>query len=351
MYKTHTLPSRIFGLDFARTFAITLVLIAHFFKKLDHLGFGGVELFFGLSGFLIGQILWRSYSASNKWSFRHVMNFWSRRWWRTLPNYYLFLLLMLPYHYFIAGGFPPLSVLGKHLWFGQNLLSRQDGFFGVAWSLCVEEFFYLLFPLILFIINRSLPQRKSTFLIALSVIFIFSAIIREILMHQEVTTGVRGVTLARLDAIGCGVLISFWLCNAELNNLKKWIAFSLGCILFVIAYAGIYHAGSLNSATIERRYLLVISSLSFSLMLPALSMLPKPQGIFSICSKWIENISSWSYSIYLSHIPILFTVYKLIQHKVLSKAAGLLITLAVSALLFKYFETPLMKKRPKEIAS
>ncbi|ACU59985.1 acyltransferase family protein [Chitinophaga pinensis] len=351
MNQTNESPSRSFGLDFARALAIIFVLMAHFFKQLDHIGFWGVELFFGLSGFLIGQILWRSYSESNEWSFKHTVNFWSRRWWRTLPNYYLFLIIMLFYHYFIAGGLPGLSVLVEHIWFGQNLLSRQDGFFGVAWSLCIEEFFYLLFPLILFAISRLLTKRKTAFLVALSVIFILSAAVREMLIQQHTSTAIRGVTLARLDAIGCGVLVSFWLSNAEITNRKKWMAFIIGCVLLCIAYLGVYHAGMLYNADIEKRYLLVVSSLGFSLMLPAVSMLPRPQGIFSMFSKWIDSLSFWSYSIYLSHIPILFTIYKLVQHKMLSKLAALVLTLIVSAILFKYFETPMMKKRPKEIAA
>lgn len=49
--------NRSFGLDLVQAFAICLVLVSHFAKSLAIIGFWGVELFFGLSGFLIGQIL------------------------------------------------------------------------------------------------------------------------------------------------------------------------------------------------------------------------------------------------------------------------------------------------------
>lgn len=92
--------ARNFGLDLFRAIAILLVVFSHgkfllngtvienfpFFKMLD-----GVDLFFVLSGFLIGGILLKSSSEGLNW--RGVAHFWKRRWLRTLPNYYLILLL------------------------------------------------------------------------------------------------------------------------------------------------------------------------------------------------------------------------------------------------------------------
>ena len=98
------LPSRNLGLDILRSVAIGLVLMAHsltfFFRwtRLDLdasyyvLGFLGVELFFVLSGFLIGRILIEDVLPERSW--RSLGRFYIRRWLRTLPPYYLVLFLL-----------------------------------------------------------------------------------------------------------------------------------------------------------------------------------------------------------------------------------------------------------------
>ena len=90
---------RVFGLDLVRFVAVSLVLAAHaadaFFpvcqspRTLETLGVCGVELFFVLSGFLIGGIIIDTLARDPRW----LANFWLRRWMRTLPSYFLFLVV------------------------------------------------------------------------------------------------------------------------------------------------------------------------------------------------------------------------------------------------------------------
>ena len=86
---------RNFGLDVLRAAAIVMVLVSHTANALNFLGVYGVELFFVLSGFLIGDILIRSAARQSRFDFRDLAEFWTRRWFRTLPNYYWFLALYL----------------------------------------------------------------------------------------------------------------------------------------------------------------------------------------------------------------------------------------------------------------
>ena len=94
--------SRIFGLDILRTIAVLLVLIAHtipFISKSDLINtislfsaINGVEIFFVISCFLIGTILIKIHNQDLITSIHSVKMFWVRRWFRTLPNYYLMLI-------------------------------------------------------------------------------------------------------------------------------------------------------------------------------------------------------------------------------------------------------------------
>ena len=91
--------NRIFGLDIMRATAILMVVFSHVLwilpirknlvsEVLSLSGLLGVEIFFVLSGFLIGRIIFNSF-VNGKFTIKEVSYFWIRRWFRTLPNYYL----------------------------------------------------------------------------------------------------------------------------------------------------------------------------------------------------------------------------------------------------------------------
>ena len=140
---------RDFGLDIARATAIGMVLVVHgitvagmpFLSEF----FTGVDLFFVLSGFLIGRIY---FVASARQQFR-LLDFWRSRWWRTLP----------PYYAMLAGFWLTSHPLPFYYWlFAQNYAGAVG--FVPSWSLCVEEHFYLALPLIGIAITR-LSGRRS----------------------------------------------------------------------------------------------------------------------------------------------------------------------------------------------
>jgi peptidoglycan/LPS O-acetylase OafA/YrhL len=150
--------TRNLGLDVVRAVAVSMVLITHWgaviswwiglqWPRIIALsGFFGVELFFALSGFLIGllllELIERDASAHGWWRFM------MRRWLRTLPLYGL-CLAGLAIFWRPAGNL--LAYLAHYGTLTQNLLwsMPDDNWFGVSWSLSVEEWFYLLFSVLL----------------------------------------------------------------------------------------------------------------------------------------------------------------------------------------------------------
>ena len=143
------LEHRVFGLDLMRAVAILMVVLVHgdaivkpvFPNFPKFMIFDGVDLFFVLSGFLIGQILLKVF-LRNEFNFMSVLQFLKRRWFRTLPNYYFVLILALLYTVISTGGIGRFS--GDYLFFLQNFRQRHPDFFAVAWSLTIEEWFLKL---------------------------------------------------------------------------------------------------------------------------------------------------------------------------------------------------------------
>ena len=146
-----TRTRRLFGLDLVRAIAILLVLQVHigfyglrFYgltlpPLMGLLGDLGVELFFVLSGFLIGALLLEISERSP--TLQGWLRFMLRRWMRTVPLYVLWTLSLL-----ILYSHRPFPLLA-YLTFTQNFAwpMPQNSPFPVSWSLTVEEWFYLLF--------------------------------------------------------------------------------------------------------------------------------------------------------------------------------------------------------------
>jgi peptidoglycan/LPS O-acetylase OafA/YrhL len=145
-----TAPStsqRIGGLDTLRALAIVLVIVAHYpkpesglFVRVLNFGWIGVDLFFVLSGYLIGGQLFAAIVRERDLS---LGAFYARRFLRTLPNYYVVLAIYGVLSFAVGSG--PLPGW-KYSVFLQNF--GVPPMFTPSWSLCVEEQFYLLFPII-----------------------------------------------------------------------------------------------------------------------------------------------------------------------------------------------------------
>ena len=141
------------GLDTLRAIAILWVMLFHMhwllhpgmLTGLGRYGWMGVDIFFVLSGYLIGSQLLRPYTRGSQPS---IGGFYLRRAFRVLPAYLTVLLL-----YFTVPDFreaPGLSPAWQFLTFTENFRINYatDQAFSHVWSLCVEEHFYLILPLL-----------------------------------------------------------------------------------------------------------------------------------------------------------------------------------------------------------
>lgn len=334
-----TTGPRIFGLDVMRAAAILLVVFDHNADVLGRFvpgvppgsGVDGVDLFFVLSGFLIGGILLR-YAAMDDIPLRkRILDFWQRRWLRTLPNYYLFLLINIALVYFgLANG-----VLNKNTWayvfFLQNLWIPLDLFFWESWSLVVEEWYYLVFPVLFFgllLLSRWGAQRA--FLLVSLLLILASVLVRHgmtggVRSVFELELGVRRLAVTRMDAIGFGMLATWLSVHRSFYwDRLRFPAFVVGLLVLVVnrVLYGNEHLGF--SATLYHS----IGPLAMAAMLPVLSCWRSASHV----GRPVVFISVVSYALYLVHQPLRWLVGGLYDGR--TPLEGVMLWIAYWALCF-----------------
>ena len=312
------------GLDHLRALAISLVFLYHYtiFQHPEWMnnyfirfGWCGVDLFFVLSGFLISNQLMAAWDRKQKIPFRE---FYIKRTFRIFPPYFFILLI-----YIFIPAFHEremLAPLWKMFTFLQNYgqdISRY-GTFSHAWSLCVEEQFYLLLPIILMCVFSTRMKKAGRLIPA---IFLFTIICRwiswEVVLKPNIGSDdfiaqwyklIYYPAYTRLDGLMVGVGIAAvyrfrekWL--AELNRYPNVMSVA-GCILFVLSLLLCMDQHSFF-ATIFGFSLIAIA---FGLFV--LSAILPAGFLFRIKSLITRNLATLSYSLYLSHKGIIHLTQK-----------------------------------------
>jgi len=352
------------GLDLLRAIAIVVVVIYHtgiygFALPYDVHRFGwvGVDLFFVLSGYLIGGQL-----LSQLGGRRHVRfgRFYARRALRILPAY----LVIVTVYFSLPAlrEFPTISPLWKFLISVQNIGLRGGTAFSHAWSLAIEDQFYLLLPLALVALNRS---RRAAFA-APCIIFLGGLLLRGFLAHQlpSESGGVsqRGYqfwiyypTWTRLDPLVFGVALaaieryraSWW---SALTHCAPWLwAPALAAIVLAL-YMG--EGDVLTIRTCVWQLPLIALGMA-ALLVCALSMrLP----FWRVEVPGAALLASVAFSVYLSHKLVIHLIIQFCNRYSLSLTsmwALLLIEVAIylaGACLFFAVERPFLRLRNRVAA-
>lgn len=363
--------SRVYGLDILRALAILFVLVGHAMPIVREDGpypfgfspiFDGVMIFFVLSGYLIGSILIKVLEREGA-TFKAISGFWMRRWLRTLPNYFFVLTVIVILH---AATFPEVW---KFYLFSQNVYTSHPSFFPEAWSLSVEEWFYLLTPLLLIGSSKVFGIRpKHAVISTIAFVVVFSLLYRFYLFVSNDVTGwddyskiFRTRVFTRMDSLIFGVLaafLNFYYKKRWLNN--KEILFACGIILLIIDKALItsidgnhYH----NAPQLfDCVFLFMIGSLGVMLTIPLLSTIKEGRGLIF---KFVTFISLISYSLYLVHhtvvqfylVPIFNRYVSLrlpeLQVKILTYGCYWGLSLGIAYGLYRLIELPFMNLRDR----
>ncbi len=397
------------GLDVVRSVAIISVLLCHFHWVIQSnerlleasrhvwwlfpmLGYYGVDLFFVLSGFLIGRILIRTFAGDTNGdgaALPKLGNFYMRRWFRTLPLYYLILSIYIVlysvegtvwsniYH---LGSFPWTHFV---FWQGVGRFKQADlGFFSVSWSLAVEEWFYVLFPalIILFrntaagIFRTPAPQRVLAVLLA---VFLPAVLFGRFLVARggNFDPDVAKDTFLRLDSIGIGVFFAYLVVfKKRLFSIFAGVPVFVLALCVLAALALLYAYESAAAAGIAGQggpAVSFVRVLTFDIHSWSASMAVKtlmPDLVSFCCGivvcffynaqlpahRFFAHTSAQAYSLYLIHVPVYQFFCSFIGQGTSLPTIALMtccivVTVAALSYLFhKFYEKPIMDMRDKE---
>ncbi len=295
---------RTIELDFARGMAVLLVMGYHFKTvatsfflwraiedPLKAFGATGVDMFFVLSGFLVGGLLLHEYRKRGS---VRVGRFLARRAFKIFPAYYGYLLFQIVSRHF------PL-----HTFLLQNLLQLQNytgSSISHSWTVSLEIHFYLLLALAMgWMASRRL--RPRTLLIVFASAAAASFLSRAITISLGHPNAALFFTHNRLDSLLCGVLLATLACffPARFEALSdcKWPLLLIAGLLVVYLYF-VYPRTMVAPAPGWGYFGSTILYLGYSGVLLFLIRYTGPRGELPIY-KGIAWIGTYSYGIYLWH--------------------------------------------------
>ena len=271
-------------------------------------GWTGVDLFFVLSGFLISGLLFREHQQHGRISYKR---FFIRRGLKIYPPFYLLLLVTWGVHWYQTGRLETRGLIVE-AFFVQNYFV---GWWSHAWSLAVEEHFYLLLPMILIVLAWAHAARRDKFklipwiLVGLALLCLGLRLVVS-LRHPYNFGTHQARTHLRIDSLFFGVMLSYFYHYhpAWLPRLRPYRLMLLIPGLFMILPAFIFPVETTFFLHTSGMTLLYIG---FGLILMA--MLAGPVCQYRPLS-WIAYVGSRSYSIYLWHLPLAFWGVAVVNH-------------------------------------
>ena len=370
-----TVATRIPALDGLRGIAILLVLLNHGpftiqnvsplasrLFAVGRLSWSGVDLFFVLSGFLIGGIL-----VDVKNSPRYFATFYLRRAYRIFPLYIavvlaVYTLKILPIGFAASSSGEATIPLAAYATFTQNLWMAYWGAFGsaalgVTWSLAVEEQFYLTAPLL---VRRLTRVRLVYVLVA---IIVLSPLLRVLLLFGFHSHNLAAYVLmpCRADALCLGMLSAIVARDSRAMGylvrkpaLLYWTMVGLLASLAWLTYEG-FTWYSTPMATFG--YSLLALFYTCCLLI---ALLKTPLVEMVLCNRWLIELGGISYCVYLIHGVLIRAGRTLVgaafQHLAvhlqhaqaftmfLGALLGIGFALAVAKLSWRFLEQPMLRR-------
>jgi peptidoglycan/LPS O-acetylase OafA/YrhL len=310
---------RMLSLDLLRLLAVVLVLGRHMeqppqifpawlqaiLERWHLCGGQGVDLFFVLSGFLVSGLLFAEFKQHGGIS---IKQFYLRRGWKIYPAFYFLLAFSYICHPLVYGDKIRDRIFYSDLLFIQ---SYQLAYWNHTWTLAVEEHFYILLPLLLLLLVRRHPGEANPFRALPYIVGVVAvAVLATRIVNYAVRTDYSFHTHAwnthlRIDALFFGALLGYayhfhqeWFSS----SLRRWRygLLALGVALFIVVLPlGEYGRPYDHTFGFTQIYLGAAAILVGTL----LCQIPSNGA-----TRLLATLGSYSYSIYLWHMALMYWV-------------------------------------------
>ena len=362
---TETMPhKRNEGLDTLRALAIVFVVLHHYvlfvsaapsFGWLGDIGWVGVDLFFALSGYLIGNQIFGAMRGPGL----SLGRFYARRFLRTLPNFYAMLALYYLWPWFREGVETP--PLWRFLSFTLNIGLEPGTLFSHAWSLCIEEQFYVLLPAAALSIAAMRGSLRLAWT-AMALTLVMGMLARGWLWHDVVDARpspqwgyfkyIYYSSYCRLDELMAGVALAL-LKNYHADAWGRVTAHGNAMLLAGAALCALAFWWFLDD-----RYALLVTVFGFPLLALGFSLLivaalSERSVLRTTRVPGAGKLALWSYAIYLTHKQVSVLGAAALRalgygpESLLAIVTLLLAGVGSGWLLFRCVETPFMRLRER----
>lgn len=382
---------RLIYLDVLRAIAIILVLGYHQYAPLtpSHhayglisrwglLGWTGVDLFFVLSGFLIGGLLLNEYQQRQQ---LNIGRFYIRRGFKIWPSYLVFLLTVVSYllvfhRHSLALHTQGAADVGRLAWpyflHIQNYYSPLHTLIVHTWSLSVEEHFYLILPLLMLLITRRLQQRGPRALDAIPWIYLTLALVclswrtaNYLLIRNFGLQDYYFPTHLRIDSLMAGVFLAYMVrfrpqVISRLRNYRSQLLIgSLLCYLPAVLWERNSNAflctGGFTLLAWGSMGLILLAWFADQDLVSRRQSFPRATA--PLWARFLAWIGLYSYSIYLWHMPFQgLVLVKLAQRPGLAEnpwfpllaiLSYVVVTIALGMIMYRLIERPALALRDR----
>jgi peptidoglycan/LPS O-acetylase OafA/YrhL len=347
------------SIDGLRAISFILVFLFHYSVPGFELGWGGVSVFFVISGFLITEIL-----INSKQNCRYFTNFYVRRALRIIPIYIAFLVSVVLFILYRSGKLP--SDLLYYLTYTQNIYQvfnvnpsgfslRASSLLSHTWTLAIEEQFYLLWPLIIYLTPIRLLPAVSSAVVIIGVVFRLVAV----LITQNYLV-VSILLFSQIDLLALGSILAIYKTghfDIDIRKYVKWAGFIgvLGIISVVFYIAVKYGVSLLVAYSYFKQpefYALDLFTVNIYIFIGLVSIALIYSCVFRsnnyffnriLSNKYITHIGKISYGLYLYHWPVYILLSGRFNNRFLFVLVGAVATYTISVLSYYYFERRINK--------